>query len=320
MKMRTKVVFLLALSAALIGTLHAESIGIATNAPGSMYHSSGTALAKLANERAGISATVQPFASPTVFIPAVNSGELQFGFANVYETTLAYEGKEFFAGRTHKELRAVAIAYPIRTGMYVRKNSPFRKIADLKGHPMPDGYTGQKTIVPQLDAYYATANLTRADFKPVNVPTVLAGADAFSAGRVDAFLASMGGAKVREIDAAVGGIRCLSIPNTPENLAAIQKHFPTAYLRLEKPGPDNPGVTDPVYVVTFDGLLFTSAKVSDEVVYKITKAVYEHRADLGQVFAMFNQMDSKEMVKNIPVPYHPGAIKFYKEKGLWPPK
>jgi TRAP transporter TAXI family solute receptor len=318
MKKRAFLTLLVLFSA--ISMAWAESVGIATSAPGSIYHSSATALAKVANEKAGISATIQPFASPNVFIPAMNSGELQFGFGNSYEATLAYEGTEYFAGRPNKELRAVAITYPMRTGLFVRKDSPYRKIADLKGRPVPAGYTSQKIILPLLEAAYATAGLTHNDFKPINVPTVVVGADAFAAGKAEMFLFAMGSAKVREADAAVGGIRSLSIDNTPANLAAVQKHFPTAYLRLENPGPDNPGVTEPVYCIVYDGLLFASAKASDELVYKITKTMYENKKDLADTFAVFKTFEPKEMVKKLPLPYHPGAIKFYKEVGMWPPK
>ncbi len=304
----------------MVAIAQAQSVGIATSAPGSIYHSSATALAKVANDKAGIAATIQSFASPNVFMPAINTGELQFGFGNTLEATYAYEGKEYFTGRPNKEVRAVAISYPLRTGLFVRKDSPYQKIADLKGHPLPAGYTSQKIILPLQEAAYATAGLTHNDFKPVNVPTVVAGADAFMSGKADMFLFAMGSAKVREADAAVGGIRALSIDNTPANLAAVQKHFPTGYLRLEKPGPDNPGVMGPVYCIAYDGLLFASAKTPDEVVYKITKAMYENKAELAATFAVFNLFEPREMAKKLPIPYHPGAIKFYKEKGLWPPK
>jgi TRAP transporter TAXI family solute receptor len=294
----------------------APSIGIGTSNPGSIYHSSGSAVAKVANEKAGINATIQPFASPNVFIPAVNTGELHFGLGNVYEATLAYEGKEYFNGRPNKDLRAVAVIFPLRTGLFVKKNSPYRKISDLKGKPLPAGYTSQKVILPLLEAAYATAGLSDEDFKAVQVPNVVGGADAFVSGRAEMFLFAMGSAKVREADAAVGGIRALSIDNTPANLAAIRKHYPVGYLRLERPGTDNPGVTEPVYCIAYDGLLFASAKTPDDVVYRLTKAIYENKADLESTFAVFKTWETDEMAKVIPVPYHPGALKFYREKGM----
>ena len=304
----------------MIGVAFAAPAGIGTSAAGSIYHSSGSAVAKVAIEKAGFPATIVPFASPNVWIPSLNAGELQFGLANLYETTLAYEGKEYFSGRPTKNLRAVGIMYPLRTGLFVRKDSPIKKIADLKGRPVPAGYTSQKTILPLLEAAYATAGLTHDDMKPVQVPTVIGGADALISGKAEMFLFALGSAKVQEADAAVGGIRTLSIDNTPANLAAVRKHFPVGYLRLENPGPKNPGVAGPSYVIAYDGLVVASSATPDDMVYKLTKAMYENKADLAASFAVFNFFEPQEMAKDIPYPYHPGAIKFYKEKGMWPPK
>lgn len=303
-----------------VGIAAAQTVGIGTSNPGSIYHSSGTAVAKVLTEKAGMSATIQPFASPNVWMPALNAGELQFGLANVYETTLAYNGEEYFTGRPHQDLRAVAIMYPLRTGLFVRKDSPIKTLADLKGRPVPAGYTSQKVIVPLLAAAYATAGLTAADMKSVQVPNVVGGADAFAAGKAEMFLFAMGSAKVREVDAAVGGIRALNIENTPENLAAIRREYPVGYLRLEQPGPNNPGVVEPVYGIAYDGLVVSSTHTSEDDVYRLTKAMYENKEDLAASFAVFNLFDPQNMAKDIPYPYHPGAIRFYQEKGLWPPK
>ena len=298
----------------------AQTVGIGTSNPGSIYHSSGSAIAKVVNEKGGIKATIQPYASPNVYIPAVNAGDLQFGLCNVYEATLAYDGDEYFKGRPNKDIRAVAIMYPLRVALFVKKDSPIKTIADFKGHPMPDGFTSQKIILLQLDATYATAGMTRADMKSVQVPNVVAGAEAFMSGKTDGFYFALGSAKVREADAAVGGIRAIDIPDTPQNLAAMQKHYPVAYLRAEKPGPANPGVLAPMHAMAYDGVVIASSKTPDDVVYKFTKAMYENKADMAQTFPVFNLFDQKEMAKKEPFPYHDGAIKFYKEKGLWPPK
>jgi len=309
------VILLLVLS----GVAQTKDVGIAAGVPGALMHSLATALAKVANEKAGVKATVQPFASTNVYIPAIDTGELQFGFGNMYETMLAYEGKDYFAGRPNKNLRVVAIGITHRNILYVRKDSPFHKIADLKGHRSPDGYSSQKIMLPIYDGYFATAGFTRADMKPVYVPTVVGGADALATGKADLFIFATGSAKVREVDASVG-LRALSIENTPQSLAAMRKYFPVAYLKLEKPGPEAPGVLEPVYAFTQDGVLLSSSKVSDDLVYKITKAMYENKADLVATFPGFNDFEPEDMAKNIPVPYHPGAIKFYQEKGMWPPK
>ena len=220
----------------------AQQVSLGTSAAGSIYHQTGSVIAKLLNEKGGLPTTIQPFASPNVFIPAINAGEIQLGMANIAEVSYALEGTEHFKGRANRELRVVAVAFPLRSTVFVRKDSPIRSFADLKGRPAVDGFTSQRIILPLLDAMYATAGMTRNDVQRVQVPTVVVGADLFAAGKTDMFFFAIGAPKPREVDAAVGGIRMLSLPNTPEALAAIRKHYPHGYLRLEKPGPGSVGV------------------------------------------------------------------------------
>ena len=311
-----------ALSLAIIaGQALAQDVGIAASNPGSLYHSTGTAIAKMANDSAQLRATVHPFASATVYLPAVSAGDYAFGISNVEELRVAVIGADQFKGRDYSNLRAATILYPLRTALFVRKDSPIKTIADLKGKRVVDGFTSQKTIPPLLDALYATAGMTRADIQPVNVPNVVAGADAFMSGKADAFFFAVGAAKVEEANASVGGIRAIDIPNTPQNLASIKKFFPPAYLRPEKPSPRNIGVLEPMYLLTYDGVLVASTKTPDDVVYRMVKAMHANKKAMAEVFGVMNLFDPGRMATNLdPIQFHPGAIKFYQELGVWPPK
>jgi len=312
----------LSLSAALqVDGAGAETWGVATSSPGSIYHSAGSAIAKVAREKAGLNLVVQPFTSPNIHIPVVDGGEVEYGLSNVYELGLAVSGHEHFDGKPHKNLRAVFLMFPLRTAIFVKKDSRYRSIADLKGARMPDGFASQKILLPIIDAAYATAGLTRKDMVPVMTASVVRQADDFIAGKTEGFAFALGSAKVQEANAAVGGVRALPMPNTPEALAAIRKHLPQAYLRLEQPGPRNPGILEPMHIIAYDALVFANAKVSDEAVYKLAKAMYESKAELAQAFGPFALFDPAAMAKKIdPIAFHPGAIKFYKEKNQWPPK
>jgi hypothetical protein len=71
------------------------------------------------------------------------------------------------------------------------------------------------------------------------------------------------------------------------------------------------------YYVVF----FTNAKTPDDVIYKITKAVHDNKADMAAVFPALNRFHPEQMAKKYKVlQYHPGAIKYFTEKGMWPPK
>jgi len=303
------------------GVAQAQNIGVAASNPGSLYHSTGTAVAKLANDVAGLKATVYPFASATIYLPAVNAGEYAFGISNVEELRVAVLGIEQFKGRPYADLRATAILYPLRVAFFVRKDSPIKTIADLKGKRVVDGYSSQKTIPPLLDALYATAGMTRADVQGVNVPNVVGGADAFIQGKVDAFFFALGAAKVEEANASVGGIRALDVANTPENLAKVRQHFPPSYLRPENPGPRNVGVAEPIHALSYDGVLVASSKTPEDVVYRVVKAMHGGKKEMAAVFGAMNLFDPERMAKALgPIEWHPGAVRFYKELGGWPPK
>lgn len=303
------------------GPAQAQNVGIAASNPGSLYHSTGTAVAKLANDVAQLKATVYPFASATVYLPAVNAGEYAFGISNVEELRVAVLGIEQFKGRPYADLRATAILYPLRVTFFVRKDSSIRTVADLKGKRVVDGYSSQKTIPPLLDALYATAGMTRADVQGVNVPNVVGGAEAFIQGKADAFFFALGAAKVEEANASVGGIRALGVPDTPENLAKVQQHFPPAYLKPEKPGPRNVGVLEPIHVIAYDGVLVASTRTPEDTVYKMVKAMHGHKKVMAAVFGAMNLFDPQNMAKPLdPIQWHAGAVRFYKEQGAWPPK
>jgi uncharacterized protein len=302
----------------LAGSALAAPLGIATSNPGSLYHNIGTAVAKAANSH-GLTATIQPATSPNQYLPAVGAGQFEFGIANLQEFDYALEGKAWFKGQATPDLRVVALLYPLKEAIFVRKDSNIKSVGDLRGKRMTDGYTAQHTIIPQLEAIYATAGMTRNDIVKVQVPSVVAGANAFMAGQTDGFIFAQGAGKVREADAAVHGIRALPIPNTPQSLAAIKKHWPTGNLVHMVPGRADPGVLEPGYFIAYPMVIFTNSKVADDVVEKMAKVLYESQAEMGQVFAPMKGFDpKKDMVGDIaPAQYHPGAIKFYKRVGLW---
>ncbi len=295
----------------------AQNVGIATSNPGSLFHNIGTAVANAANE-AGLGATIQPSTSPNQYIPLVGSGGIEFGVANLQEVNYALQGEEWFEGQETPELRVVALIMPLVEAIFVRADSDIHSHADLEGQPMVDGYTAQQTIIPQLDAIYATEGLTRDDMQPVEVSSVVAGADAFIEGDSVGFIFAHGAGKVREADSAVGGLRALQVEPTDENLELAREHWPVAFFHHLEAG-EMPGVLEDGWYFAYPQLVFTHAGVDDEVVYEMTRALYEQTEVLSSTFGPFNAFDPDEhMVGDTGVSeYHPGAITFFEEIGLW---
>lgn len=294
----------------------AQTVGIATSNPGSIFHNIGTAVANAAN-KGGVSATIQPATSPNQYIPFVNSGGIEFGVANLQEVNYAITGEGWWNGVKNPNLRLVGMIMPLREAIFVRADSDIKSVADLRGKPMTDGYTAQNTILPQLDAIYATADMTRADVKPVNVPSVVAGADAFISGDAVGFIFAHGAGKVREADAAVGGLRALPVADASEKgLAKARKHWPTAFFTKIKAGA-TPGVTEDAVYLAYPQVIFTHAGVPNDKVYALAKAMYQGKDAMAQTFKPFAAFEPEEMKGDPGVSqFHPGALKFFEEVGL----
>jgi hypothetical protein len=298
------------------GTASAQSVGIATSNPGSLFHNIGTAVANAANKH-GLNTTIQPATSPNQFIPFINSGGIEFGVSNLQEVNYAITGEAWWNGNKNPNLRIVGLLMPLKEAIFVRADGDIKTLADLKGKPMTDGYTAQNTIIPQLEAFYATAGMTRDDVEKVSVASVVAGADAFIEGATVGFIFAHGAGKVREADAAVGGLRALTIADTSdEALAAARKHWPTAYFVEMKAG-SSPGVLEDGVYIAFPQVIFTHAGVADDVVYAMAKAMYEGKEDMVATFKPFAAFEPREMQGDPGIAeFHPGALKFFEEVGL----
>jgi TRAP transporter TAXI family solute receptor len=219
--------------------------------------------------------------------------------------------------RGFKELRLITAVHALRTPFFVRKDSTMRTIADLKGKRVTMGYSAMRNLDIVARAMLATANLTEKDIVPVLVPNVVRSADDFMSGNADMFFFAFGGPKVREADATVGGVRVLEI--NAAGMPAARKIMPYGYLTDVGPGPIFIGVEKPMKVYSFDNVLITHAKVPDDVIYKILATMEKEKNELIAVQPVLREFTPAFGYKQYEgVPYHPGALKFFKERNLNP--
>ena len=298
------------------GAAHAQSVGIGTGPQASLTNRIGSGIAKVIADGAGLNTRAIPHTSNAHHAPLVAKGTLAFGVNSTGDVNDAIAGTGGFQGRPiSKDWVAAARMVPLPVGTLVRKDSPFQTLKDLKGKRMTVGYTAQKTVLNILDAFVGNAGMKIEDFKGVPVPNTTAGAELFLKGSVDGSLSSLGGARLRNAAAKVGGIRILKMNNTPEGIAAMQKSYPNSY--LVKLDDKTIGVEGETWVMAFDMLLMTSTKLSADVVYKSVKALHAGKKGLVAVSPVFRGFHPKNMVPELKgVGLHPGAAKFYKEAGL----
>lgn len=302
--------------AAACGAAQAQTLGIGTAPQGSIGYNMGSAIARALQETEKIQTRVQPYSGSTAVFPLVNSGEMDLTVGNALEAQEAAAGEGPYAGRKQANLRIVAVIFPIQVGMFVRKDSPIKTIADLKGKRVPYGYTAQVTVKRIIDAILANGGIDHSDIRTALVPNVIRGADDFAEGKADAGFFAIGAAKVAEVDKSTGGIRYLAFSDDPKAVERMKKHFQYAYISEAKPGPAYPGVVGPTKLMTYDYLVLAGTHVKDDVVYRIAKTLHEQKPKLVESLRAFESFNVNTMHKPMPAPFHSGALKFYKERGL----
>jgi uncharacterized protein len=286
----------------------AQTLGFATLPPGSVNHTTASAVAKVMKDKAGLNILVQPTAGDNVIIPMVGRGEAEIGIANAPE--LFSNLKEY----PQPNLRLIGTVFVLRTAFWVRKDAPMKTIADLKGKKVTLGFSAMRTIDVLARAMLATAGLTERDVVPVLVPNVIRAADDFASGAADMMYFAFGAPKVREVAATVGGIRVLEIDEA--GMDAARKIAPHGYLVDVQPGPFFIGVEKPMKIYSYDNLLFTHAKVSDEAIYKIIDTMQKNKDDLIAIQPALREFSASGLHKKYDVAYHPGALKYFQEHGI----
>jgi TRAP transporter TAXI family solute receptor len=317
--MQIKLIAVTSALALAAGTAQAQTVGIGTSKQGGFTYSAGAAIARAVDvDKSGMRMLLRPYGGSGVYVPAVNKGELAFALANALETRYAVTGTGAYKGRPQPNIRVVSVMLPLRVAIFTRKDSPIKTIKDLKGKRVPGVFASARTLKVLMDGELANAGMTYKDVDMVKAASIISNANDFMAGKADVFFFAVGSGKVLQVDAKVGGIRALPIDPSPAAMARLKKFVPVAYAMKVRPGKRMAGILKPTYVMAYPYLVLTSAKVPDDQVYKVVKAMWGHRKDMIAAFRPMAGFHRNKMVTDLGViKYHPGAIKFYKEKGMW---
>jgi TRAP transporter TAXI family solute receptor len=307
--------------AVLAGPSSAQVLSIATNPQGSQFFSSGAAIAKLMQDTLGVQVRVQPMGGPTVFMPLIERGEVEFAIAAADDVDTAFRGVEAYDGKPNPKLRLVAAMFPLVVGIAVPANSPAKKIADLKGMTIAAGYANQTTLRKVQEAILATAGLKGGDLVEVPVVNVIQASEALAKGRVEAALANPFVAQTQQAHVTLesrGGLRFLPIDAAPQAVAAMRKILPSRLMTLQ-PG-RIVGVAAPTPVMAYSTFLVASERIDPALIERLAKALHDNKDKLEASAPVLAGFQPARMAEPFGVPYHPGAEKFYRAAGQWPPR
>jgi hypothetical protein len=294
----------------------AQTVGIGTTKKGATSQVTA-AIASIASKFGGMQMRPAPMAGTQKYIPAVNSGSLEFGAANIMQTAWSIKGQVLSKGRPNPNIKIVSTLMVFRVGPLVGKKTKFQAVTDLKGARVPTGFKAAPLFNELVNTTLATQSMTAADMKSVPISALVPSWKALMAGKIDFAIGAYGSGFMKRIAQKLGGIRFISLDNSPTVQARVSKMLPGASIKTVKPNPKIPGVEVPTNLFHFDYMLFAGKHVSNDVVYRVTKAMYENKKALVAATPMWRSFSPKKMSKDQGLDFHPGAVKFYKEKGTW---
>jgi hypothetical protein len=215
--------------------------------------------------------------------------------------------------------RLIMRGSPLSVSMVVKKDSPIKTVHDVKGKRMTGEYPANIAIWFHLYTGLANAGLTWDDVKVVPVPAVNDGVDAVVQGRADVTNHAIGAAKVREADASVG-VRYLSLDCSPQGEERVRKAVPGYYLTTVKSGATTSVVGD-TCVLTYDIYFLGHRGLRSEVVQSTLKAIWDNIEKLPPLNPQFKEWTRERSASaDVTAPYHPAAVQFYKDRGIWSAK
>ena len=293
-----------------------RSITIGTNPAGSTFFLIGGGLAKMFQEKLGVRTTAQPQGGSSIYLPFINNGEMTLGLSSSMDAGLAYTGEGFPAENAN--LRSIGRIWVLPYAFIASGDSGITRMEDLKGKRVMGNMPTNVALTLLNKAMLETAGLKPQDVVFANSGGLLDGINAVVEGRADAAPVAVTMPDLIEANSSASGGIVVIANGALAGEGFYEQLVPGTRVGITKPTSTRPFVKQDTGIVNYDTLLVTSASLSDEDAYTLTKALYDNWEQLTKDYPPLRSVAQSELAPaDSTVPYHPGAIRFFKEVGLW---
>jgi TRAP transporter TAXI family solute receptor len=315
MKKLSLLVALAALLAAAPAQAQQKRLSIATGGTGGVYYPLGGGLANvLTRSIPGVEATAEVTSASVDNIKLVGAGKADVAFTLGDTAADGLNGVGKFKEKI--PVRAVAVIYANKSQWVTVEGTGITRMQDLKGHRIATGAPGSGTEVIALRILEAYGLDPEKDVKREKL-SVAESVNAIKDRKIDAFFWSGGVPTAAVTDlAATPGMKIKLLDHAEAIPKMVQKWGPL-YVKGTIPAKAYPGQDKDVAVADVWNLLVVSDKMDEKLAYQITKAVFESKDELAGVHAEAKNLDlQSQYAVGSPVPFHPGAARYFAEKGI----
>ncbi len=285
---------------------------LATGGTAGTYYPFGGAMAKIWNSKIpGVNVTAQATGASVENVRLINKKEAELALAQSDTIDFAFHAKEAFKEKLTK-MAVLAVLYPEVIQVVVRGDSKVKNFDDLKGMKVGVGAPGSGTEA-NFRQICDIFGLKKEDVKAQYL-SFAESAEQFKDRHIDAFIVTAGipNAAIMDIGAQ-HNVRILNISAT--KAAALVKKYPFLS-KFTIPAGTYKNQTTPVKTVAVNAVLIASTDVKEDLAYNLVKTLFENQKELSVAHAKGKELSLKTASTGVSIPFHPGAAKYYKEKGV----
>ena len=293
-------------------------VTVGTGGVTGVYYAVGGAICRLMNKdraKTNLRCSTESTGGSVFNINAIKSGDIEFGMA---QSDVHFNGvkglAQFKDSGAMADLRSVFSVHPEPFTVLARKDAGVIKFEDFKGKRFNVGNPGSGTLA-SMEELLVAMGWKKSDFSLASELKADEQGTALCDSKIDGFYYGVGHPSAAIQDPTTGcGAKLIALEGPViDKLVAANSYYAKATI----PGGMYANNPNPVNTYGVAATLVTSAKVSDDVVYNLVKAVFENFDEFKKLHPAFANLDPKAMVKNgLTAELHPGAVKYYKEKGM----
>jgi TRAP transporter TAXI family solute receptor len=294
-------------------------LSIATGNTGGVYYPLGGGLARIISRtlpRVDATAEVTAASVDNLKLIQLGKADIAFTFGDILDD--AVRGHGAFA-RSPVRARTLAMLYPSYAQVATLEGKHIDRLSDLRGKVVSTGSPGGGGEVLALRLLKAAGLDPDTDIRRQGL-SVNAAVEALKDGKIDALFWAGGIPTASLLDlTSTMGMRAKLLPNDDLVPALRASYGPSLYFPLVVPGGTYPGLTSDVGVVAVANLLVVHERMSDDLAYDLTRVLFEKQRELAAIHPEGARLALATAIEGSPAPYHPGAIRYYRERGVWRP-
>ncbi len=289
-----------------------QELLLATGGTAGTYFPLGGAIANTWNQKVdGVNVTTQATGASVENMRLLSTKETELAISINSIADDAYQGKGVFEAPI-TNIRAIGVLYPEVVQIVTQKNSGIKEIEDMNGKRVSLGPAGSGTAVA-AEHILTSYGMAKGDIVHFQ-DTFAEAADKLKDGNLDVGFSvlSVPAGSIEDISTATD-VHLVSI--TGAGLDVLKAEYPF-YTEYTIPANTYKGQTEDVQTITMQAVLYVRKDIDEETVYELTKALYENRGEIAQGYAIGEQISLERALDGVTVPLHPGAEKYFKEKGM----